>query len=71
MENNTQENIARIEEYKKHINALSKVQDKLFTDLENLLDSDDPKFNDYVFDYIYNGDESSFTDSLDRFGQTN
>jgi hypothetical protein len=71
MENNTQENIAKIEEYKKHINALSKVQDKLFTDLENLLDSDDSKFNDYVFDYIYNGDESSFEEYLSRYGSKN
>jgi hypothetical protein len=71
MKNNTQENIAKIEEYKKHINDLSKVQDKLFTDLENLLDSNDSKFNDYVFDYIYNGDESSFEEYLSRYGSKN
>ncbi len=71
MENNTQKNIARIEEYKKYINDLSKVQDKLFTDLENLLNSDDSKFNDYVFDYIYNGDESSFEEYLGRYGSKN
>lgn len=63
MENNKQENIQQlIEEYKKHINAFSKVQDKLFTDLENLLDSDDPKFNDNVFDY---------TEYLARYGPKN
>ena len=57
----------KIEEYKKLINDLSKVQDKLFEDLENLLELDD-KMNDYVFDYIYNGDESSFEKYLARFG---
>ena len=68
MKNITPENISQVEEYKKYINDLSKVQDKLFTDLENLLDSDDAKFNDYVFDYIYNGDEPSFQEYLARFG---
>jgi len=67
MKNNTQ----LIEEYKTHINALSNAQDKLFSDLENLLDSDDEKFNEYVFDYIYNGDESSFAEYLSRYGPKN
>lgn len=71
MKNNTQENIAQVEEYKKLINNLSKVQDKLFSDLENLLQSDDEKFNDYVFDYIYNGDESSFEEYLTIYGPKN
>jgi hypothetical protein len=68
MKNITPENISQVEEYKKYINDLSKVQDKLFTDLENLLELDDDKMNDYVFDYIYNGDESSFEEYLARFG---
>ena len=68
MKNITPENISHVEEYKKYINDLSKVQDKLFTDLENLLELDDDKMNDYVFDYIYNGDESSFEEYLARFG---
>lgn len=71
MKNNTQENIAQVEEYKKLINNLSKVQDKLFSDLENLLQSDNEKFNDYVFDYIYNGDESSFEEYLTIYGPKN
>lgn len=68
MKDITPENISQVEEYKKYINDLSKVQDKLFTDLENLLELDDDKMNDYVFDYIYNGDESSFEKYLARFG---
>ena len=68
MKNITPENISQVEEYKKYINDLSKVQDKLFTNLENLLESDDAKFNDYVFDYIYNGDESSFEEYLAVYG---
>jgi hypothetical protein len=68
MKNDTQE---KIEEYKKHINDLAKIQDKLFTDLENLLESDDAKFNDYVFDYIYNSDESSFEEYLATYGPKN
>ena len=44
MKNITPENISQVEEYKKYINDLSKVQDKLFTNLENLLESDDATF---------------------------
>lgn len=69
MKNNSTTEI--IEEYKKLINGLSKVQDKLFTDLENLLDSDDKNMNDYVFDYIYNDDSSSFEEYLATYGPKN
>lgn len=61
----------KIEEYKILINNLAQIQDKLFTDLEDLLDSDDLKFNDYVFDYIYNGDESSFEEYLTIYSPKN
>ena len=57
-----------IEEYKNLIDNLSKVQDRLFEDLENLLEFYDANMNDYVFDYIYNSDKPSFQEYLAIYG---
>ena len=67
METNTTH--TKIEEYKQYITCLSKIQDKLFSDLENLLECDDDVMNDYVFDYVYNSDKSSFQEYLSVFGK--
>lgn len=66
MDKNT---IEKIEECKQHITCLSKIQDKLFSDLENLLECDDDIMNDYVFDYVYNSNKSSFQKYLSVFGK--
>jgi len=54
-----------IEEYKILINNLAQIQDKLFDDLENTLGiGDNESMSNFVFDYIYNADESSFNEYM-------
>lgn len=64
MDKNT---IEKIEECKILINSLSKVQDKLFDNLENALESNDDITIDHVFDYVYNSNKFSFEDYLLSF----
>jgi hypothetical protein len=54
----------KIEDYKKVIGDLFKIQDELLSELEIVLQLDDNSMMYHVFDYIYHSDKPSFEEYL-------
>ena len=62
----SQINEEKIEQTKKFIRSLSKLQDELYTNLLEEIDID-PDVEDFLFDYVFNSDNTTFAAYLEGY----